>query len=741
LQKITRRTNALCTFSPYIGYVAAIKTAATYAINDIKTSFIARETTLKRRLPISGEQEEAMKNRVGAVILAGVWAAALLATMGCRSPAEAEVRGTVAITEEPEEPAQQYGINITQPENGAIECGTSAAAGVVVTLTLSPRDEDYRYRAGSLAIEPEVELTDMGGGVWTFTMPEEPVSITAEFEEIPVHTVMFAESVENGSLGIMGIETTGPGTGQAREGAAITVTVIPHAGYKLADNGLWVTPAGAVAFTRVDGQPAWTFTMTDTNLEIGVAFAELGPREIYRGGARKGITPGELSDDKKYFADSINMESGAPGRNGNGRSITITHALNANGGGAQQSFGLFSDTEIDLETVAALSFWARANKSLNIRYVGFGDADPDKRVVYTGENYNQQIPVGVEWRRYVIPVPTARGGQRTARVFFFNATIAIDNYVCIDDIEFIETGVAITEITLTGANKGLFYGATDVAKILKGAPLKLTYACDDGAVVTLQNASSGHTLKYNLVPWLLPFIGVDGNVTLGDGVITAREKGTSSAITLSVHIPGAQSGVMNAAVIDGLLLDDFEDIAGTGSIPIPGTPSEGTGYLWHTTSSGSVVVSREYVTTAHNEIYSGLHAGSWRPAATANKPRGGRNFNAKDAAGCNTLTFRIKVTVGGGNTVPRKNTVFTFELRNGGTLTNKTGGSFFAREFTYDSDGWQEVTMPLADFVDVGLDSAAITGYALGVVDNQGTALRIMLDDIALIYDAANETD
>jgi hypothetical protein len=247
----------------------------------------------------------------------------------------------------------------------------------------------------------------------------------------------------------------------------------------------------------------------------------------------------------------------------------------------------------------------------------------------------------------------------------------------------------------------------------------------------LQNANNSHTLKYNLAPWLIPFVGVDGG-------------GGGGVCTLAVNIPGARSNSMTVHIIDGLLLDDFEDIAGTGSVKIPATPAPDTGYLWHASSGSPVVVGREYFTTAHQEIYGGLRAGSWRPAAAANKPRGGRNFDAKDAAAYNALTFRIKVTVGGGNTVPHKNTVFTFELRNGGEREKKNEGVFYEKKFTYDTDnpdGWQEVSMPLADFAALGLDSAAITGYAFGVADNQGSALRIMLDDIALVYDAANETD
>jgi len=681
-----------------------------------------------------------MKNWAGVVILAGLWA--LLLVAACESPVDMEVKEipNTPITKEPvkpteptepaepvepaepaeptepAEPGEHYTINIIQADNGVIFCNrTSAAAGAVIRLTLSPQDEHYRYLAGSLAIEPDVELTDMGDGVWAFTMPEEEVSIMAEFEEVPLHTVTVSNWDENGSFSVTGIETNG----EAREGVPITITVMPHPGYKLADDGLVVTPEGAVAFARVEGQLAWTFTMVDADLAIGVEFTELGLLEIYKGGARRGISAGELSDDPKYFADSVDMESEEPGRNGNQRAIKITHALNTNGNTAQQSFGLFSDAKINLETVSALSFWARANKKLNIRYVGFGNADPNQRIVYTGENYNQQISIGVEWKQYIIPVPVFQSGQCTDRAFFFNALLAIGDYVCIDDIEFINSGVTLTEITIPDTNDTLFYGPTDAAKILKGVPVKMVFFGDDRVITILQNASNNHTLKYNLAPWLIPFVKTSGNDTL------------------LVDTGGVRSNPMTVRIIGGLLLDDFEDIESTVSTTIPGTPADnGTGYLWHTTSSGSVVVSRDYVTTTHQEIHGGLHAGSWRPAATANKPRGGRNFDAKNAADCNTLSFWIKVTVGGGNTALKKNTVFTFELRNGGALAKKTEGAFFARQFTYNTDnadGWQEVIMPLADFINMGLDITAITGYAFGVVDNQGSALRIMLDDIALI--------
>jgi len=629
-----------------------------------------------------------------------------------------------------------YDIDIIQTNNGSIECMQfNAVPGDTVSLTLVLDDEsNYRYAKDGVIVtgtnsgrrincKPDGELQ------WVFIMPAEAVTVEAAVELIPYHDIIIAENIRSGSFTISGIETEDGYEGKAREGAAITITALPDSGYKLTDTGLSVIPRGAVTFTKLEGQAAWNFYMADTDIEIDITFTELGPLEIYKGGAGRGIKAGELADDKKYYKDSITLDSNEDGHNGNQRAIKITPALNAGGNAVQQSFGLFSDTEIDLDTVAALSFWAKANKNLNIRYVGFGDADPDKRVVYTGEGFNQQIALTTQWKRCVVPVPAAGNGRKTARVFFFNALIAAGNYVYIDDIEFIESGVTLTGITIPETCDLLLYGAADAAKTLKGAPLKLNYACADGTAVTLQCESNSHTLKDNLAHWLTPHINISGNAAFSQGVITPREK--NSAFTLTVNMAGVTSNPMSARILEGILLDDFEDLMKDN---IPANPVSTKGYLWYTNTGTSTVMIRDYYHVDNKEIHSGLGAGSWRPAANANKPRGGRNFSAKDARGYTTLTFWIKVTTGG-DTVIQKNTVFTFELRNGGTLTNKTDGPFFARQFTYDGDDWQEVRMPLSGFIDAGLDVSAITGYAFGVVDNQGAALRIMLDDIALVKD------
>ncbi|MDR0289446.1 MAG: hypothetical protein LBI06_00745 [Treponema sp.] len=625
-----------------------------------------------------------------------------------------------------------YDIVISHSPGGTIErVQTSSMAGDTVKLTLAP-DEDYRYLAGSLTVTPDVGELNESGGTVTFTMPEEAVHIAAAFEEIPAHAVTVPDLGVHGAISV--------GSDKIREGrtATATLSIADPESYRYVPGSLriYMTDGGGEIYFSPSGEDAWEFTMPAgaVTIDAAIEFVQYSPLEIYKGGARAGISVGELSEDKKLYLNSIDMKAEEAGRNGNRQGIKITHALNANGNAVQQSFGLFSAAEISLETASALSFWAKANKQLNLRYVGFGDADPDKRVVYTGEGFSQQIPVTTEWKRYIVPIPSPAteplGGHKTSRAFLFNAHLAIGNYVYIDDIEFIEGGVTLTDITIPETNVSAFYGKTGAEKLLRGVPLRIGYVHDDGTVATLQTGTTSQALKYNLSHWLAPFIAADDNVYLQNGVLSPKNAGGITEFTVAVHLAGKTSNPMSASIIDGILLDDFEDHSGN----IPVTPAVGTGYVWRTNSvsNSSLIITRDYINVVNNEIYTGLAAGNWRPAANANNPRGGRNFEAKDLSAYSTLIFRIRATVGtAASSNYHENLALTFELRNGGLLTNSTGG-FFAQPFIYNG-GWQEVAIPLSDFAEVGLDTSAVTGYAFSVVDNQGVALRISLDNIAVV--------
>jgi len=647
-----------------------------------------------------------------------------------------------------DESVELYEIIIAEIENGRIDIHPSgkAKAGAELTVTLTADDPaNYRYSSGSMQVlhnGSSVETVTEDNLQWKFKMPDGDVAVSAEFEFIPYYEIKTAVTSQYGNFTMTGTESSGEYKDKARGGASITINVMPNSGYKLADGEPVIMPQGAVSLVRLAGKLAWTFEMAEEELEINFDFVPLDTLEIFKGGARMGITVTELEDDKRYYEQSIDLEAEESGHDGNQRVIKISAALNASGNGIQQSFGLFSDAEIDLDNVTALSFWAKANKQLNIRFVGFGDTDPDKRVVYTGEGFNQQIPVTAEWKRYVVPVPSPCSGIKTKRVFIFNALISAGNHVYIDDIEFVKSGVSLTDITIPYNNEGFYCGAIPAVSLLKGAPLKITYTCSDGTIATLQNKENNHTLKNNLSAWLAPFLQITGDAVFDEaysinGVIYPKYKFIKNHLELSVNINGITSNRMTASVIDGILLDDFEGFGNTGNVTIPGISlAADSGYLWHTGASGSLVTVRDDFTDGYEIIHSGIGAGSWRPAANANNPQGGRNFEAKDADGYNTLVFRIKVTTGTGNAVTvYKNIDFTFKLKNGGAIGNKTSGDFFAQQFTFDSDGWQEVKINISDYIDAGLDITAVTGYAFGVIGKHAAALRIMLDDIAIVYE------
>jgi hypothetical protein len=75
-----------------------------------------------------------------------------------------------------------YAIHIPAMSGGTVTANPAAAfAGNTVTLTVSP-DAGWQLRAGSLkANGGELTLTAIGGGVYTFTMPQAAVTLSAEF--------------------------------------------------------------------------------------------------------------------------------------------------------------------------------------------------------------------------------------------------------------------------------------------------------------------------------------------------------------------------------------------------------------------------------------------------------------------------------------------------------------------------------------------------------------------------------
>jgi hypothetical protein len=159
--------------------------------------------------------------------------------------AETVTHGTVSVT-----------------ENGASR--TTAEAGVTITLTVVP-ETGYRLKAGSLQVNGGPVAVGSSGNRYTFTMPEGDVTVTAQFELVPVYPITLG-SPQNGSV------KAEPASGVA--GTEITLRVNPNEGYTLTAGSLTVN-SGAVPVTGSGN--TYTFTMPEGDVTVTAQFEALPP--------------------------------------------------------------------------------------------------------------------------------------------------------------------------------------------------------------------------------------------------------------------------------------------------------------------------------------------------------------------------------------------------------------------------------------------------------------------------------
>ncbi len=141
---------------------------------------------------------------------------------------------------------QTWSVSVGRTSGGSVELsakgeailpGTPVGTGTEVTVKLIP-SEGYiadSLSFGSLSFE-DVKAKNLGNGVYTFTMPECDVTISATFKkdssgpvEVPGHIVRIDEAgITNGTV------TVSVGAGEyISEGTKVTVTARPAEGYRL----------------------------------------------------------------------------------------------------------------------------------------------------------------------------------------------------------------------------------------------------------------------------------------------------------------------------------------------------------------------------------------------------------------------------------------------------------------------------------------------------------------------------
>lgn len=157
-----------------------------------------------------------------------------------------------------------YTISTGNLSGGSLSAAATANYGDDVTVTVTPAD-GKQLKAGTLEFTPEGgSATDIDESTKTFTMPAANVTLSAEFEDIPVTTysVNIDESLSHGTI------TANPTTAAA--GATVTLTIAPDGGYQLSEikvNDGEVTVSGS-GDTR-------TFTMPDKDVTVTATFEKI----------------------------------------------------------------------------------------------------------------------------------------------------------------------------------------------------------------------------------------------------------------------------------------------------------------------------------------------------------------------------------------------------------------------------------------------------------------------------------
>jgi hypothetical protein len=606
-----------------------------------------------------------------------------------------------------------------------------AAANATVTVTASP-SSGYEVD-GTPTSTPSVTFTPTEENTWTFPMPPENITVNVAFKA-KTYTLSAPSTDANGTFSFDKTGVVSPGTT-----VTLTVTAL-NTGYKMSPA---VSPS-SLTLTKKPGVLQWTFEMPPENVTFTKIFAPLDKLEIYKGGARAGIT---LSHNETDYTendpvtgvtdwltayDSIVLNSDKPGRDGNLGVLEVPHNSNV-------TFALVSDTAFNIATdnIVALSFWAKGTGSTaKVFAVGFGDIVNNNRedvLSYHGESReNFDIPTDGTWKHYIVPVPAPRNLEFT-RSFYIRADLwGTGNTVYLDDIEFLTSGVTVDEIKIpaTYSGKIAYPGPSKVTPLMReairgGGDLATTtyirYKHEDGAIATLYDEWSSRPVRFDR--WLMTAFTytVDGDATIvNEGtfeyaagilwkealITTTKRNGT---LNLYANLGGTQSTPMQVDIYDSIMLEDFEAYIG-------GIPANGDNGYWHQS------MGMTWFADGGDERHDGARGGLFSPEATG--ARGGRNFPAPvNLTGCTTISFwmRTKQPADG----------YTFELVNGGAYNTPNSGTFASVPFSITAGAgvWQQITLNLSAFA--GLDLTAVTGYAIGVTTYTTTdEYRVYIDTI-----------
>lgn len=194
-----------------------------------------------------------------------------------------------------------YSISYAAPQNGTLSVSKTVAvsAGITITLTLTP-DDGYQISSVtvySTTTEQAVPTTQSStdDSVYTFTMPEGDVTVTALFAPAPTYTVTYADGVDNEYV------TVPTDTGTYWEGKKVYVRftgVGTRSGYTFTG---WAESSGSTEATYTAGGTS-SFIMGSENITLYA---------VWKSGESSGYIGEKAPTEEKAVGDIIFTDGSA----------------------------------------------------------------------------------------------------------------------------------------------------------------------------------------------------------------------------------------------------------------------------------------------------------------------------------------------------------------------------------------------------------------------------------------------